>query len=294
VRSAPASGSTSTPLGRPIPYGTLGTKAGSTVAIGRAVNLGGGGLPGNQDCGSEETGAPDAKLPLSAIPWYALPKADLLSQSTRTKRAPTKAQTSSRLGQGECDQRQRKSPGDLRRFGRSSIEMNWRRRLGWSETNRGPLRVIAPMQAPSLYSSPAGRQRLFEPGRSGSASSHLETWGCLSAQSDLTFVSAMAAHDEVGRRARLVASIVIKARAAPDPREYIRNLTLGALRSLSSDGQLPAAKKPDARREIHDLMKLATNELLAARLGSTQVASKASAPEGDLAAPPEDASPRGG
>jgi hypothetical protein len=103
----------------------------------------------------------------------------------------------------------------------------------------------------------------------------------------------MMANDEAARRERLVASIVIKARAAPDPREYLRTLTLEALRSLSNDRQLPAAEKPKARREIHDLIRLATNEVLAARLRSTS-SEPAPEPEEDLATPPEGASHRGG
>jgi hypothetical protein len=106
----------------------------------------------------------------------------------------------------------------------------------------------------------------------------------------------MAAQDEAGRRETLVANIATKARSAPDPREYIRTLTLEALRSLSNDAQLPVAERAKARREIHELMKLATNQLLAARLTSVQAAPSAPEPEPEpereSATPPEGASPR--
>ena len=89
----------------------------------------------------------------------------------------------------------------------------------------------------------------------------------------------MSAHDEAGRRETLVASIVTKARTFPDPPKYLRTLTLEALRSLLKDAQLPVAERAKARREIHDLMTLARNQLLAAGLASAHAVS--SAPESE-------------
>ena len=102
----------------------------------------------------------------------------------------------------------------------------------------------------------------------------------------------MSAQDEAGRRETLVATIVTKARTFPDPPKYIRTLTLEALRSLLNDPQLPVGERAKARREIHDLMTLARNQLLAPGRASTHAVSSAPEPEPGAAAasPPEGAS----
>jgi hypothetical protein len=51
------------------------------------------------------------------------------------------------------------------------------------------------------------------------------------------------------RRARVIAELLEKAAASPDPIGWVRDFTLRALRALSL-GSLPAADRADARREI--------------------------------------------
>ena len=52
------------------------------------------------------------------------------------------------------------------------------------------------------------------------------------------------------RRARVIAELLEKATASPDPVGWVRDFTLKALRAPNS-GALPTSDRADARREIH-------------------------------------------
>lgn len=92
---------------------------------------------------------------------------------------------------------------------------------------------------------------------------------------------ATGADDGPDRRGDLVARIVAQGLKQADPYAWVRAFTLNALRALSADKVSSPAAKGEARREIHDLARLATNRIRAERLSLAVPVPNAETPDSE-------------
>jgi hypothetical protein len=72
--------------------------------------------------------------------------------------------------------------------------------------------------------------------------------------------------EDADRRAELIARLVAVGSKQADPDAWIRSMTLTALRALNVDKALTPSDRGEARQEIYEIARLASNEIRAMRI----------------------------
>lgn len=73
------------------------------------------------------------------------------------------------------------------------------------------------------------------------------------------------------RRADLIARLAAVGSKQSDPDAWVRSMTLDALRVLNADKDSTPAARGEARQEIHEIARLASNEMRAMRIRPSRV-----------------------